>query len=134
MKTSFFRVPTVVINQGKQAEELSKQRRSLWISAISRDNITETILKNDRVCSKHFVSSSPAKPWDRYNIDWVPALNLGHNKSAQITSSDRTQAEERVQRANQKELKQKQQQEKETEHSKRIAEKKAKLSTDRLQA
>ena len=42
---SIFRVPTVVINQGKDAEELSKQRRSLWISAISRNNITETIKK-----------------------------------------------------------------------------------------
>ena len=120
----------MAINQGKEAEELSKQRRSLWMSAISRDNITETILKNDRVCSKHFVSGTPAKPWDRYNIDWVPTLNLGHNKSVQITSSDRTQAEERGQRANQKELKRKQQQERETERLKRITEKKAKLSNE----
>ena len=87
----------MVINQGKEAEEFSKQRRSLWMSAISRGNIAETILKKDRVCSKHFVSGTPAKPWDRYNIDWVPTLNLGRNKRVQITSSDRTQAEERGQ-------------------------------------
>ena len=24
--------------------------------------------------------SGPAKPWDKYNVDWVPTLNLGHAK------------------------------------------------------
>ena len=42
--------------------------------------MTEQILKNDRVCSRHFVSSHPAKPWDKYNVDWVPTLNLRHTK------------------------------------------------------
>ena len=42
--------------------------------------MTEQILKNDRVCSRHFVSSRPAKPWDKYKVDWVPTLNLGHTK------------------------------------------------------
>ena len=88
----------MVINQGKEAEELSKQRWSLWISAISKDNITETILKNDHVCSKHFVSGSLAKPWDRYNIDWVPTLNLGHNKSVQIKRKLKNAVSEQIRR------------------------------------
>ena len=46
----FFRVPSVVTNQGKKAEKLSKERRSLWISAISWDDLTEQILANDQVC------------------------------------------------------------------------------------
>ena len=77
----FFRVPSVVTNQGKKAEKLSKERRSLWISAISWDDLTEQILANDQVCDWHFVSGKGAKSWDRFNIDWIPTLNLGHGKT-----------------------------------------------------
>ena len=35
---NFFQVPSVVTNQGEEAEKLLKERRSLWISAISRDD------------------------------------------------------------------------------------------------
>lgn len=42
--------------------------------------MTETILENHRFCGEHFVSSVAAKPWDRYNRDWVPSLNIGHRK------------------------------------------------------
>ena len=77
---SFFRVPVIDKNHGEEAEELSTKRRMKWIAAISRDDLTEQILKNDRVCSRHFVSSRPAKPWDKYKVDWVPTLNLGHTK------------------------------------------------------
>ena len=65
---SFFKVP-VIENHGEAAEEFSTERRTKWIAAISRDDSTEQILKNDRVCSRHFVSSRPAKPWDKYNVD-----------------------------------------------------------------
>jgi hypothetical protein len=41
------------------------------------DARTKEILKNERVCSRHFVSESPAASWDKFNTDWVPALNLG---------------------------------------------------------
>ncbi|XP_068755908.1 uncharacterized protein [Montipora capricornis] len=77
----FARVPSVLANQGEEAQELSKERRSRWISAISRDDLTEEILENDRVCEKHFVSGRAAKSWDKYNIDWVPTLLLGHKKA-----------------------------------------------------
>ena len=77
---SFFRVPVIDKNHGEEAEELSTKRRTKWIAAISRDDLTEQILKNNCVCSRHFVSSRPAKPWDKYKVDWVPTLNLGHTK------------------------------------------------------
>ena len=77
-----YRVPAVVTNQGPEVEELSAERRRLWISAISRDDITEKILNSHRVCDQHFNSRTAAPLWDRYNIDWVPTLNLGHGKSA----------------------------------------------------
>ena len=71
----------MVTNQGEEAQELSKERRSRWVSAISRDDLTEEILENDRVCEKHFVSGRAAKSWDKYNVDWVPTLLLGHKKA-----------------------------------------------------
>ena len=79
----FSRVPSVVTNQGEEAEKLSKERRSLWISAISRDDLSEQRLANDRVCGRHFVSGKAAKSWDRFNTDWVRTLNLGHEKRAE---------------------------------------------------
>ena len=35
-----------------------------------------------RVCDQQFHSGTAARLWDRYNIDWVPTLNLGLGKSA----------------------------------------------------
>ena len=55
----FAKVPSIIENQGNEARELSAERKSRWISAISKDDLTDTILKNDRVCEKHFVSGSP---------------------------------------------------------------------------
>lgn len=94
---SFFRVPSIVTNHGEEAEELSLERRTQWIAAISRDDLTEQILKNDRVCSRHFVSGQPAKDFDKFNIDWVPTLNLGHSKRDKKGSSKADQ--DRAERA-----------------------------------
>ena len=77
---SFFRVPSIDTNYGKEAEERSIERQMQWIAAVSRDHLTEQILKNDCVCSRHFVPGKPAKDIDRFNVDWVPTLNLGHSK------------------------------------------------------
>ena len=67
-------------NQGKEAENLSRERRSRWISAISRDDLAGDILENDRVLGRNFFSSKAANYWDRFNVDWVPTLCLGHSK------------------------------------------------------
>ena len=79
---SFHRVPAVVTTKGEFMEELTlvRERRRRWISAISRESLSESILENDRVCGRHFISGKPAQDWDRHNDDWVPTLHLGHRK------------------------------------------------------
>ena len=116
----------MVTNQGEEAEKLSKERRSLWISAISRDDLSEQILANDRVCGRHFVSGKAAKSWDRFNTDWVPTLNLGHEK--RVKRKNLEQASQRGQRANEKERKRKEQLDRERALAEEIAVKKLKLN------
>ncbi|CAH3031998.1 unnamed protein product [Pocillopora meandrina] len=99
----FARVPSVVTNQGEEAQKLSEERRSRWISAISRDDLTEEILENDRVCVKHFVSGRAAKSWDKFNIDWVPTLLLGHKKATD-RADHKEAAAKRSERAREHEL------------------------------
>lgn len=48
------------------------------------------------MCGKHFVSGKAAKSWDKFNVDWVPTLNIGHNKKTDHT--DRDQAAKRSER------------------------------------
>lgn len=52
---------------------------------ISGDNLTDKILENDRVCGRHFVSGRAAKRWDKFKVDWVPILLLGHKKETNRT-------------------------------------------------
>ena len=122
----FAHVPSVVTNQGEEAEILSQERRSRWISAISRANLTDEILYNDRVCGRHFVSGQAAKAWDRYNVDWVPTLNLGHDKK--IDKTNLKQASQQGQRASEKERKRKEQPERERALAEGIAAKKRRLN------
>ena len=56
----FSRVPKIVKNGGEMLEELTIRRRRAWLSAISRDDLTEDKLENERVCSRHFVSGQAA--------------------------------------------------------------------------
>ena len=49
----FSRVPKIVLTEGEVLEELTT-RRQAWISAISRDDLTDDNLENERVCSRHF--------------------------------------------------------------------------------
>lgn len=58
----FFSVPTVLnFRFVTDKNELSKKRRALWIAAIKRDDLTESKLKNQRVCSRHFITGKPLK-------------------------------------------------------------------------
>ena len=68
---SFSHVPKVITNQ------LSFERCRLWLAAISRDYLSENILKTDRVCGKHFFSGKAANLWDQFNPDWILSLYLG---------------------------------------------------------
>ena len=74
ISVTFSRVPSIVKNQGEEAENLSHERRSRWISAISRADLTEKILENDRVYGRHFFSGKAAAIWDKYKVAWVPTL------------------------------------------------------------
>ncbi len=78
---SFFRIPNVVSGKGPQnLLELSKKHRAGYLAAISRIGVTDKILNNDRICSKHFISGKPADLEDETNPDWLPTLNLGYQK------------------------------------------------------
>lgn len=58
---SYFRIPSVRKSAHyPQINELSKTRRQRWLAAIKRDDISESMLRNQRVCSKHFITG---KKW-----------------------------------------------------------------------
>ena len=95
---SFCCVPATIKNEGVAAEILSAERRRLWLAAISRDDLTNRENhKTDRVCGRHFVFGKSAKPCGRFNEDWVPSLQLGHEKSKKSEESQK-EATERAQR------------------------------------
>ena len=74
------KIPSIITNQGEEGKKLSKQCRNSWILAISREDLTDAILESGRVCANHFVSGRPALVMKRNDPDWIPLLNLGHNK------------------------------------------------------
>ena len=89
-------------NQGEEWEELTRERRNRWISAVSRgDTEAKNILESERVCGRHFVSGKPAATWDKHNIDWVPTLNLGKKEYKDNERKEHQQkaAKERAERA-----------------------------------
>jgi len=64
-------------------------------------------LEQGRVCGKHFISGEAAKLWDRYDPDWVPTQNLGHEQcdSAEKLQASLEAAAKRDERARDRELK-----------------------------
>ena len=95
---SFCGVPKVIKNQGESTEALSEERRRLWLAAVSRADLTEKILENNRVCGDHFHSGKAAPLCDRHNPDWVPSLNLGHDKLNQ-SATKKSDTATKVERA-----------------------------------
>ncbi|PFX14829.1 hypothetical protein AWC38_SpisGene20985 [Stylophora pistillata] len=84
----------IVSNQGEEHEELTRERRTRWISAVSRGDTKEKrVLESERVCSLHFVSGKAAAVWDKYNVDWVPTVNLGKPKDLQRSKEKDLQRE-----------------------------------------
>ena len=76
----FSRVPKIVKNEGEVIEELTTRRRRAWSSAISRDDLTDDKLENERVCSRHSVSGQAGKQWDQYvrtHGDWFVVQCVG---------------------------------------------------------
>ena len=50
--------------------------------------MTESLIQSGRVCSRHFVQGKPAASWDKWNVDWVPTLNLGHSKKVACSNDE----------------------------------------------
>lgn len=89
-------MPTVTTHRFlPKKNDLSQKRRELWIAAIKRDDLTETKLKYQKVCSKHFITGKckevfnvvlylliilgkPAALEDENHPDWVPSQHMGH--------------------------------------------------------
>ena len=91
----FFRIPSVVKHQGEEFEDLTTERRNSWISAISRgDTDTKNVLESERVCERHFVSGRPSPNWDKFNVDWIPTLNLG--KRIHVEAATKKPREQRL--------------------------------------
>ncbi|KAJ8976371.1 hypothetical protein NQ317_003225 [Molorchus minor] len=57
---SFFRIPSEYDNH-KQFNKLASERRKAWINRLKRADLTESKIKNGRICSKHFISVSIVK-------------------------------------------------------------------------
>ena len=77
---SFHRIPAIIKGRSKQEFELNKKRMNGFLSAISREDLSDKIITNDRICSTHFISGKPAYLFDVTNPDWLPTLNLDHLK------------------------------------------------------
>ncbi|XP_033222697.1 uncharacterized protein LOC117176549 isoform X1 [Belonocnema kinseyi] len=87
---SFHKIPTIIKETNKmyarpggpytfqQKIELSKRRQEQWISAIKRGLLSESQIRNARICSNHFISGRPAELTDINNPDWIPCKNLGN--------------------------------------------------------
>ena len=98
----FSKIPKVVFNQGEEWEELMRERRHRWISAVSRgDTAEKDILESKHVCDRHFVSGKAAATWDKHNIDWIPTLHLGKTEYKRNEQKEKEQkaSEERAERA-----------------------------------
>ena len=67
--TFIARIPFIITNQRYEAKNLSRQRRSRWISAISRRDLTDDILKNGRVCGRHL---TPSFFWGHTKVESCP--------------------------------------------------------------
>ena len=58
-KVSFYSVPAILNMKHKpNLNELSRERRRKWIAAIRRSDLTEQTAKNQRVCSRHFLTGN----------------------------------------------------------------------------
>uniref|UniRef100_A0A1X7VLC5 THAP-type domain-containing protein n=1 Tax=Amphimedon queenslandica TaxID=400682 RepID=A0A1X7VLC5_AMPQE len=58
---SFFRLLSVLTNQGTKTKLLTQRRQKAWLFKINRADITPKQCYNISVCSDHFVSGVPAK-------------------------------------------------------------------------
>ena len=52
----YFRLPSVITQQGKRAHDLSKKWHNLWLATIHRENFGQEKYPYVHVCSRHFIT------------------------------------------------------------------------------
>ena len=92
---SFYRVPKVIHNKGSRLAQLSRRCREGFIAVLPHADLSERVIDNNRVCSRHFLSGRPAEIEDDLNPDWLPTQHLGHDN----IDPEHTQAIERYERS-----------------------------------
>ena len=75
---SFYRIPKIMKNNHRLEGLCRRRTPDGFIAAIGRSDLTETILDNDRICSRHFITGKPAELEDQFHPDRLPTLNLRH--------------------------------------------------------
>ena len=83
----FFRLPSVIVHQGDQTQELSQKRRDAWLARLKRADLNQESYQYVRVCSDYFVNGMPSALYDLNNPDWAPSLKLGYE--LKVTGKDR---------------------------------------------
>ncbi|CAN7980406.1 unnamed protein product, partial [Ixodes pacificus] len=84
----------VITRQCQRTFELSKMRRSAWVTTINRADLVAN--DNTHVCSIHFVTDrnvfwhAPSKLFDETNPDWIPSLKLAYRDKGDRSASRRT--------------------------------------------
>ena len=59
--------------------ELSWKRREDYLAVISQADIMDSVIKNGRICSDHFLTGKPAALIDNTSPNWLPTENLSHS-------------------------------------------------------
>ncbi|XP_037098803.1 uncharacterized protein zgc:113019 isoform X1 [Syngnathus acus] len=78
----FFTFPTWKKSYGPQIKEISKRRRSAWVAAVRRKDITfDKITPFMFVCCRHFHKGKPAYEMMENDPDWAPSLHMGHTEN-----------------------------------------------------
>ncbi|XP_055509316.1 uncharacterized protein LOC129707898 isoform X1 [Leucoraja erinacea] len=76
---SYFRIPKVRRNDGKEKREVKGQQQLKWLANIGRTDIKIEKIANYRVCCLHFINKQPAAWNNVTNPDWAPTVNMGRN-------------------------------------------------------
>ncbi|XP_041354152.1 uncharacterized protein LOC121371985 [Gigantopelta aegis] len=74
-KKHYYRLPAVIRNQGKECENLSSDRRRLWLSKLNQ-NMDGKNLSNVRICSEHFINKKKAELYQKNSPDWIPTVDM----------------------------------------------------------
>ena len=53
---NYFVFRTVITQCGEQTTELSQERRDMWVTALSKDDLCMDKLSRYRICSNHFIT------------------------------------------------------------------------------